>query len=73
MAQESKHDRFKRLATSRGDRIIREIALLGNLSNRRNYEYTDDEVRKLFGIIEAEIKECRAKFASKSGTRKIEL
>lgn len=72
-ARESKHQRFRRLAVSRGDRILREISLLGNLANRRNYDYTEEEIRKLFFTIDAELKECKAKFESKSGTRRIEL
>ena len=61
-ATESRNDRFRRLAASRGDRLIREISLLGNLANRKNYEYTEDEVEALFGPIEAELREIRALF-----------
>ncbi len=59
---ESRNERFRRLATSRGDRLIREISLLGNLANRKNYEYSEDEVEALFGPIEAELREIRALF-----------
>ena len=59
---ESKDARFRRLAASRGDRLIREIALLGNLSNRKNYAFTRDDVEALFGPIENELRECRARF-----------
>jgi len=59
---ESKNQRFKRLASSRGDRLIREIALLGNLANQKNYEYSPDEVEALFAPIERELREIRAKF-----------
>lgn len=59
---ESKNERFRRLATTRGDRLIREISLLGNLSNRKNYEYTAEEVDRLFEPIEMEIKAVRALF-----------
>ncbi|WP_282006666.1 hypothetical protein [Propioniciclava sinopodophylli] len=59
---ESRNDRFRRLAQARGDRLIREIALLGNLSNRKNYEYTLEEVASLFEPIEAELAETRALF-----------
>ncbi|CAL8973991.1 hypothetical protein PROP_01308 [Propionicimonas sp. T2.31MG-18] len=62
MADESRNDRFRRLAASRGDRLIREIALLGNLANRKNYDYSEDEVDALFGPIEAELRETRALF-----------
>jgi len=59
---ESRNERFRRLAASRGDRLIREISLLGNLANRKNYEYSEDEVDALFGPIEAELREIRAQF-----------
>src|SRR4051794_18967198 len=52
---ESREERFRRLAASRGDRLIREIALLGNLANRKNYDYTEDEVEQLFRPIEHEL------------------
>lgn len=61
-AVETRNERFRRLAASRGDRLIREIALLGNLANRKNYEYTVDDVEALFGPIEAELREIRALF-----------
>lgn len=59
---ETRNERFRRLAASRGDRLIREIALLGNLANRKNYDYSADEVEALFGPIEAELHETRALF-----------
>lgn len=59
---ESRNERFRRLAASRGDRLIREIALLGNLANRKNYDYSPEEVERLFEPIERELREIRAKF-----------
>ena len=62
MTAETKHERFRRLARSRGDRLIREVALLSNLANTKNYTYSPEEVDALFRPIEAELAECRAKF-----------
>ena len=59
---ETRSDRFRRLAVARGDRLIREISLLGNLANRKNYDYTPEEVQQLFGPIERELQEVRAMF-----------
>lgn len=59
---ETKNERFRRLAESRGNRLIREIQILGNLSNRKNYEYTSDEVAALFGPIEEELARTRGLF-----------
>ena len=60
--EETKHQRFRRLAGARGDRLIKEIALLGNLANTKNYAYSADDVLALFAPIEQEIQECKAKF-----------
>lgn len=62
MPDETHNERFRRLAATRGDRLIREISLLGNLANRKNYEYTHEEVEALFRPVEAELKEVRALF-----------
>jgi hypothetical protein len=70
--EESRRDRFRRLAVTRGDRLIREIALLGNLANRKNYDYTSDEVDQLFSPIENELREVRALFdPSSPSSRKV--
>ncbi|MGO4360808.1 hypothetical protein [Terrabacter sp. RAF57] len=74
MAVESKNERFRRLAVSRGDRLIREINLLGNLSNRKNYDYGEAEVDALFEPIERELREVRALFDPQApSTRKVQF
>lgn len=59
---ETKNERFRRLAESRGNRLIREIQILGNLSNRKNYAYTPEEVSALFGPIEDELARTKGLF-----------
>lgn len=74
MSSETKNERFRRLAASRGNRLIREIALLGNLANRKNYVYTPEEVERLFEPILHELEEVRALFDTEStSTRKVNL
>lgn len=69
---ETKNERFRRLAESRGNRLIREIALLGNLANRKNYSYSEEEVARLFEPILQELEEVRALFGNETNsTRKI--
>lgn len=63
---ETRNERFRRLAATRGDRLIREISLLGNLANRKNYEYSAEEVEALFRPIESELREVRARFDPES-------
>ena len=72
MVTETKNERFKRLASSRGERLIREIALLGNLSNQKNYRYSPEEVEQLFEPIERELRAIRAMFEpDKPSNRKV--
>ncbi len=70
MTCESKNERFRRLAQSRGNRLIREISLLGNLANRKNYAYTEEEVEKLFKPILEELNDARALFDPDSASTK---
>jgi hypothetical protein len=74
MTDESKNNRFRRLAESRGNRLIREIMLLGNLSNQKNYSYSEDEVERLFAPIQRELDEVRGLFDTRSpSVRKVNL
>lgn len=70
MREETRNERFRRLASTRGDRLIREISLLGNLANQKNYEYSPTEVQDLFGPIEEELREVRALFDPAAPSRR---
>lgn len=71
---ENKKVAFKRLANKRANRILKDIGLLGNLSNRNNYSYTEEEIRSIFGALEDEMHLAKSRFtvALKKG-RKINL
>lgn len=45
---ETKREKFIRLAERRVNVILEQIRKLGNLSNTRNYEYSEDEVKRIF-------------------------
>lgn len=61
--KETKQERFVRIAEARTNKIIDMIRLLGNCSNKANYTYTEEEVKKIFSAIEAELKSAKNKFA----------
>ena len=67
--QETKRERFVRLAEARTNKIIDMLQLLGNCSNTSAYEYTQQDVDKIFSAIEAEVREAKKKF-SKSEAHK---
>lgn len=70
--QETKREKFVRLAEARTNKIIDMIQLLGNCSNSNVYDYTQQDVDKIFAAIENEVREAKKKFnktESKKGTR----
>lgn len=68
-AEESKHDKFVRLAEARTNKIIDTLQLLGNCSNTSVYEYTQEDVDQIFQAIEFEVREAKKKF-TKTDTNK---
>ena len=74
MGTESKRDRFVRIAETRTNKIIDMIRLLGNCSNKGNYAYTEDDVKKIFSAIETELKAAKSKFTEvETADRKFKL
>ncbi len=57
-----KRDRFVRLASYRTNEVLKKIKILGNCSNRSAYEYTEDDISKIFSAIDKRLKETRVKF-----------
>lgn len=60
--QETRHERFKRVASKRTNDILEKIRILGNCYNKSSYEYTEEEVNKIFSEIEKQLKLTKAKF-----------
>jgi hypothetical protein len=61
---ETKAEKFERIAQRRVTEIIAKTRLIGNLSDRRNYEYTEEQVRQIFDALDAEVRACKIKFKS---------
>lgn len=61
-SQETPNEKFKRIASARTQKIISMIELLGNCSNNYVYEYSQEEVNKIFNAIETEIRIAKEKF-----------
>ena len=66
---ETDREKFVRLANKRVNNAIKAIELIGNLSNRSNYDYTQDDAEKIFLALNRELKACRERFASAGGKR----
>lgn len=57
-------DRFKRLGAQRTREILKKLKILGNCANRYAYDYTEEDVKKIFDAIEIKVKEIKSKFYS---------
>ena len=68
-----KRERFVRIAENRTNKILEQLRLLSNCSNKHNYSYDDDDVRKIFSVIENELKETKLKFTSQANKEKFKL
>lgn len=61
----NKKERFDKIATARTNKILNDLRLLGNCSNRTSYEYTQDEVNQMFRAIKEAVSEAEARFNRK--------
>ena len=59
---ESKSERFIRLAEHRVTKARMAISRIAYLSNTGNYEYTPQQVEQMFSVLEQEIAEVKAGF-----------
>ena len=66
-------EKFVRLATKRVNSAIKSINLIGNLSNKSNYDYTEEDITKIFKALQEELNACKKRFdmASKPGEKDV--
>ena len=64
--REDDRKKFTELASKRVNRTLKDIQLIGNLSNRSNYDYTDQDVSKIFKALQDELSACRKRFEQAS-------
>tara|TARA_R100001377_G_scaffold78778_1_gene56668 strand:- start:14 stop:268 length:255 start_codon:yes stop_codon:yes gene_type:complete len=61
-----KRIQFVKLAENRVNRTLKNIDLIGNLSDENNYSYTDSDVAKMCAALEAALKEMKERFETVS-------
>ena len=47
---------------NRTNKVLKQIDLLSNLSNKTNYAYTDEDIQKIFSAINKRVKDSEKKF-----------
>ena len=71
---DTKEERFQRLAEQRVNAILDKLRLLGQLSNKRNYRYEQEQIDAIFKAINRELRLTKAKFGEdESGNKRFKL
>ncbi len=60
---ETKEERFKRIASARTSRILDDLRLLGNCANKGTYSYSEQDVNKIFSTMDKELKRVKGLFS----------
>jgi len=62
MSKNLKRIRFLKIAPKRTNSIIHLLHLLSNCSNKNNYEYTSEEIQKIFITLKKELEQAENVF-----------
>lgn len=66
-------ERFLRLSKARLEKTIKQIELIGNLSDKTNYSFHDEEVAQLFNEIDQALNQAKQKFKTKDKAKKTSI
>ena len=69
----SKREKFVELANKRVTSAIDKLRLIGNLSDKRYYEFNDKDTKQIFGALSKELNSIKTKFISNSKVREREF
>lgn len=64
MASRDKAAKFVELANKRVNKALKDIQLIGNLANRQNYEFTNEQARKIVRALQQEVDVVKQSFQS---------
>jgi len=59
-----KKGKFVELANKRVNRAIKDLELVANLANRRNYEYDEEQAKKIVKVLQHQIELVKLSFLS---------
>jgi hypothetical protein len=64
-----KRAKFVELVENRTNRAIKDVRLIGNLANRNAYEYSAEDVKRIFRALQRELDAAKARFTGDAGGR----
>ena len=59
---ESKREKFVKLSEARVNKVLNSLHLIGNLSNRSVYEYSEEDIRKIFKALQQGVDLAKQRF-----------
>ena len=65
MHDETKEERFVRVAEGRVNGLLDRIRLLKQASSRSNYAYTDAQIAKIFSVLRTSLRDAEQSFKSR--------
>ena len=65
MSRDADRKKFIELAEKRVNRALKDIKLIGNLSNRSNYSYTEKDAKAIISALNKAVGEVKARFDHK--------
>jgi len=65
----SNRERFINVAEARTQAILEKIRILGNCSNKTLYDYSPEEIDRIFRAIQEQLTQTKAKFAKKENIK----
>ena len=70
---ETKKQRFKRIAELRTSKIIESLISLSKLSNKNNYDYSEEEIRQIFKAIDQQLNATKLTFKNQDKNKIFKL
>lgn len=70
---ETKREKFIRIAENRTNKALEIIRLIGNLSNKNVYDYSSQDIQKIFTVLEHELALAKKQFTGVGGNDKFKL
>jgi len=58
----SKRERFEKLAIYRTNNVLHALKVLGNCANRSAYDYSEEDIKKIFRAVEGKVGEIKIRF-----------
>lgn len=71
--QRDKANKFIELANKRVNRTLKNLRLISNLSNKNNYDYSDEQAKKILRTLQKEIDLVKADFNNTGQSEKEEF